>query len=109
MKGNDNMGVILESKPIQTSRGIADGMKLGWTVMSLLLIAAPKGFLACCIFDLETINQFDKAAALVGSPDNIVGTLDNMVAMNLSKVNEKAAALGLKPGMGVMEALELLF
>lgn len=101
---------VLETVSIQVAGGVAEAMKLAWSGFSLLLIGAPKGFLACCIFDIEMINRFDKAAALVESaPGKPIGTLDNMVTLKLSTVNDKAAALGLKPGMPVMEALELLF
>lgn len=101
---------VLETRQIVVNGGVAEGMKLAWEGFSLLLIGAPKGFLACCIFNLEIINRFDKAAALVDSaPGKPIGTLDNMVTLTLSTVNENAAALGLKPGMPVMEALELLF
>lgn len=104
------MAVQLETKPIQTSKGVAEGMKLKWESFSLLLIGAPKGFLACCIFDLDIINKFGKPAALVESgPAKPIGTLENMVTLSLMTVNEQGAALGLKPGMPVMEALELLF
>jgi len=42
-------------------------------------------------------------------PGKPIGTLDNMVTLNLMSVNEQAAGFGLKPGMPAMEALELLF
>jgi uncharacterized protein YunC (DUF1805 family) len=104
------MSVILETKAIQTSKGTAEGMAMKWSSFSLLLIGAPKGFLACCIFDIDIIDRFGKAAALVRSgPDKPIGTLDNMVTLDLMTVNKQAAALGLKEGMPVMEALELLF
>ncbi|MFC1474685.1 DUF1805 domain-containing protein [bacterium] len=104
------MSVSLETKSIETSKGTADGMRLQWESFSLLLIGAPKGFLACCIFDIDMINQFGKPAALVEStPDKPIGTLDNMVTLTLMSVNPEGATLGLRPGMPVMEALELLF
>lgn len=104
------MPVNLETKSIETSKGTAEGVSLKFEPFSLLLIGAPKGFLACCIFDIDLINDFDMPAALVKSgPKTPIGTLDNMVTLPLMKVNAKAAALGLEEGMPVMKALELLF
>ena len=104
------MAVNLETKAISTPKGLAEGISLKWESFSLLLIGAPKGFLACCIFDIDIIDQFGKPAALVkSSPDSPIGTLDNMLTLPLMKVNAKAAELGLEEGMPVASALELLF
>jgi len=104
------LSVHLETKPIETAKGTAEGMVLQWESFSLIAIGAPKGFLTCCIFDLDRINQFGKPAALVEStPDCPIGTLENMVTLNLMAVNSEAEALGLKVGMPVSKALELLF
>jgi len=104
------MSVQLETKAIETPKGTADGISLKWESFSLLLIGAPKGFLACCIFDIDMIDGFGKPAALVKSaPDSPIGTLDNMVTLPLMKVNRHGKELGLEEGMPVGEALELLF
>jgi len=39
------MSVILESRAIKTSKGIAEGINLKWESFSLLLIGAPRDFL----------------------------------------------------------------
>lgn len=99
-----------QQQAIETSQGIAYGLKLEWQTFSLLLITAPKGFLACGIFDLAAIDTYARAAALVsGSPDNPIGTIDRMCERTLTSVNKHAEQLGLAVGMPVREALELLF
>ncbi len=104
------MSTKTETIPIQTSKGIADGMSLKWDSFSLLVIGAPKGMLLCCIFDIDVINSFGKPAALVQSgPDKPIGTIENMLTLPLMKVNEQAALLGLRVGMSSRDALELLF
>jgi uncharacterized protein YunC (DUF1805 family) len=104
------MSTITSTQPVVTSKGVADGISLKWDSFSLLLIGAPKGFLACCIFDLDMINRFQKPCAMVESgPDNPIGTIDRMVTRTISRVNDQAAAIGITVGMASMDALELLF
>ena len=104
------MAVNLETRPIATSRGIAEGIVLKWESFSLLLIGAPKGFLGCCIFDLDITQGFKMPCALVESaPGNPIGTLDRMLQRKIMSVNEEGKNLGIEVGMSVPEALEKLF
>lgn len=104
------MSVISKITPFETTKGIAEGIDLRWDSFSLLLLTAPKGFLACCIFDEKIIGEFGIPCAVVESgPGNSVGTLENMFNRTIMKVNENGDKLGLRVGMPTMEALELLF
>jgi uncharacterized protein YunC (DUF1805 family) len=90
--------------------GTVEGIKLEWENFSLLLLTAPKGFLACGIFDVDAINAYGRAAALVeGAPDNPIGTLERMMERRIAKTNEKMRSIGIVEGMAVRDALELLF
>jgi uncharacterized protein YunC (DUF1805 family) len=104
------MAIDTETKEYKVSKGIVEGVKLKWGCFSLLLLTAPKGFLACGIFDLDAINAYGRAAALVeGSPSDLIGTLDRMMERSLSAVNALAYERGLRVGMSVKDSLELLF
>jgi len=90
--------------------GTVEGVRVEWETFSLLLLTAPKGFLACGIFDVDAINSYGRAAALVeGLPDNPIGTLERMMERRITKVNAKIREIGVHEGMAVRDALELLF
>lgn len=104
------MAVNCETVPIQTSKGVAEGIALKWESFSLLLIGGPKGFLGCCIFDLGVVDGFDMPCALVDSaPGNPIGTIERMLTRNIMSANEQARKLGIAEGMSVKEAVEKLF
>jgi uncharacterized protein YunC (DUF1805 family) len=104
------MSVTSKIVPFETAKGVAEGVDLKWDSFSLLILTAPKGFLACCIFDEKIIGEFGVPCAVVNSgPGNSIGTLENMFNRTIMKVNEKGHELGIKVGMPTMEALELLF
>jgi len=104
------MAIDTETKCFELSKGTVEGAKLKWGCFSLLVLTAPKGFLACGIFDIEAVNAYGCAAGLVeGSPDNPIGTLDRMMERKVAVVNEKAEERGIEKGMSVSEALEHLF
>ena len=76
---------------------------------ALLFVTGSKGFLVCGAFDLEAINSFGGASAMVdSSPENPIGTLENFPNRVIKKVNEKAKALGIIVGMDVNKAFELI-
>ena len=68
-----------------------------------------KGFLACPAVDVDACARYGVAAALVEStPDNPIKTLERFPNRRVTKVNEKAKALGLTEGMDVTEAFALI-
>ncbi|MEW5945581.1 MAG: DUF1805 domain-containing protein [bacterium] len=104
------MAVQCEVIPVQTPKGVADGVSLKWDSFSLLLIGAPKGFLGCCIFDLGVTQGFKVPCALVESaPGNPIGTIERMRTRRIMSVNDEAKKLGIEVGMPAPEALEKLF
>jgi uncharacterized protein YunC (DUF1805 family) len=97
------------TKSYQTSKGLVEGIQVKWEGFHILLVSGKKAFLACGVFDLEAIENFGAAAALVeSSPENPVGNLDKFPNRKIKKANAKAEALGVKAGMEVTEAFELL-
>ena len=99
----------LITKTFNTPNGPVEGLQAKWQGFNILLITGSKGFLACGIFDLEAIDRFGVAAAIPEStPDNPIGTLERFAYRNIKKVNAKAAAMGITPGMPVAEALALI-
>lgn len=93
----------------QTPNGPVEGVQTKWSGFNILLVAGPKGFLACPAIDVEACNGYGVASAIVeSSPDNPIGTLDRFPNRNVKQANEKAKALGIKEGMPVTEALALI-
>ncbi len=72
--------------------------------LPLLIVKAPKGFLACGYIDVETCNRTGEACAIVTGVRNH----DEMLAAPLHAVSEAAKALGLRTGMSGRDALALL-
>jgi len=104
------MPVKTTTKNFTVGGGLAEGARLEWESFSLLVLTAPKGFLACGIFDIDAVNSFGLACGIVESaPDNPIGTLDRMISRKVVKVNEKARSLGITEGESAASALEKMF
>ena len=97
------------TKTFQTKNGLVEGVKTKWSGFSILLVTGSKGFLACPAIDIDACEGYGAAAALVEStPDNPIGTLERFPDRKVTKANAKALALGITPGMDVVDAFELI-
>lgn len=95
------------TKAYETKNGIVEGVQVKWAGFSILLATGKKAFLACGVFDLDAIQSFGAAAAIVEStPENPIGNLDRFPNRKIMKVNLKARALGINVGMNVSDAFE---
>ena len=102
--------ILTKQSAVPTSKGLALGMRIEFDSGSMVFLTAPKGWLACGVFDIEAGNGFGMAMALVESwPGFEVGPVERLITRKIMKVNERAAALGVQVGMEAMEALELMF
>jgi uncharacterized protein YunC (DUF1805 family) len=99
----------INTKNYQTSNGMVEGIQVKWSGFNLLLAAGSKGFLACPVIDVDACQRYGVAAALVEStPDNPIGTLERFSDRNVIKVNKIAEKLGIKEGMPVESALNII-
>jgi uncharacterized protein YunC (DUF1805 family) len=99
----------VHTKTFQTPNGLVEGVQTKWTGFNVLLVTGPKGFLACPAVDVEACQRYGVAAALVEStPENPIGTLERFADRKVTKVNDKAKALGIEEGMSVADALALI-
>jgi uncharacterized protein YunC (DUF1805 family) len=110
------------TKIYQTPNGPVEGIQTRWpgwgpqtqnsafgNPFSILMVTGTKGFLACPAIDIEACQRYGAAAALVEStPQNPIGTLDRFPNRKVTKVNEKARALGIHEGMEAIEAFALI-
>jgi uncharacterized protein YunC (DUF1805 family) len=97
------------TKSYETMNGLVEGLQVKWQGFSILLVTGSKGFLVCGVFDLEKIESFGAAAAMVeSSPDNPIGTLERFPLRKIKAVNRHAEALGILPGMEVTDAFSLI-
>lgn len=96
-------------KTYQTPNGPVEGVQAKWSGFNILLVAGPKGFLACPAIDVDACQRYGVAAALVeSSPDNPIGTLKRFPDRKIAKTNAKAEELGIKVGMDVTDAFALI-
>ena len=72
--------------------------------VSILVIQARRGFLACGYVSMAAAEKFGHAAATVSG----VATYDDMLAAPVRAVSPAAESLGLRPGLSGREALALL-
>ncbi|MCK4753016.1 MAG: DUF1805 domain-containing protein [Planctomycetes bacterium] len=96
-------------KTFQTPNGSVEGVQTKWVGFNILLVTGSKGFLACPAIDVDACQGYGVAAAIVEStPDNPIATLERFPNRKVTKANEKAKALGIKEGMDVVDAFELV-
>ncbi len=99
----------INTKTFQTKNGLVEGVQTKWAGFNILLVTGSKGFLACPAIDVEACERYGVAAALVEStPDNPIGTLERFPSRKVTKTNAKAQSLGIKSGMSVKDAFELI-
>ena len=99
----------INKKTWKTPKGDVEGVQTKWPGFSILFVTGSNGFLACPAIDVDACQRYNVAAALVeSSPDNPIGTLDRFPNRKITKVNEKARALGIKEGMPVTDAFALI-
>ena len=99
----------VHTKTYQTPKGPVEGVQVKWPGFSILLVAGPKGFLACPAIDVEACERYGVAAAIVEStPANPIGVLERFPDRRITKANPKAQALGIKEGMNVTEVFALI-
>jgi len=96
-------------KIYETPHGAVEGVQVKSGCFSILLVGGRKGTLVCGVFDLGLLQGFNMPAAIVESTSsNPIGTLDRFPLRKVSKVNDKARALGIEPGMDVTAAFALI-
>ena len=99
----------VNTKNYETPNGIVEGIQVKWSGFNLLLATGTKGFLACPVIDVDACQRYGVAAALVEStPDNPIGTLERFTDRKVTKTNKNAQDLGIKDGMPVQSALNLI-
>ncbi len=99
----------VHTKTFQTPNGIVEGVQTKWAGFNILLVTGSKGFLACPAIDVDACEGYGVAAAIVEStPDNPIGTLERFPDRKVTKTNAQAQALGIKAGMTVSDAFDLI-
>ncbi len=97
-------------KNFDTSKGVVKGMQLKWENSWLFIVEAPKGSVTCGSFDVDALNGFGlPVAKVLPKPDNPALTIEDFISRKVTHSNELASNLGVKIGMGVLEAVEKLF
>jgi len=97
-------------KNIETGKGTIQGCQLKWTNSWLFVIDAPKGSVVCGSFDINALNGFGLAAAqIVPKPGDPAYNIDEFIERKITDVNELAGQMGIKIGMSVLEAAELMY
>ncbi len=96
-------------KKYETTNGHVEGICVKWEGFSILLVAGPKGFIACPAIDVDACQGFGKAAAIVeSSADNPIGTVDRLCERKITKANTHAQNLGIQKGMIAKDVFPLI-
>lgn len=99
----------IATKTFWTPNGPVEGVQTKWQGFNILLVAGSRGFLACPAIDVQACNGYGVASALVESnADNPIGTLERFAERKITRVNEKAKALGITEGTTAKEAFALI-
>ena len=99
----------IQTVTFETPNGLLEGVQTKWSGFNVLMVTGSKGFLACPAIDVDACQRYGVAAALVEStPDNPIRTLDRFPNRKVTKVNDKAKALGIVEGMDVTDAFALI-
>jgi uncharacterized protein YunC (DUF1805 family) len=94
---------------VHTAKGVVQACQLKWSTSWCFVVDAPKGSILCGSFDTDALNGFGlPAAKIVPEPGKPAYTVTEFVQRRITHVNALAAALGVKPGMSVQEAVERL-
>jgi len=72
--------------------------------MPLIIIKARRGYIACSYISKETAEKVGDVAAFVSG----VKSVDDMMSAKIRDVTSWAEDLGIRPGMSVKKALEIL-
>ncbi len=95
---------MLEVKEIKLKKGSAIGIKIELPNAPLILLKCKKGFIMCGYLDITTADKLkDKAAVIRG-----VKSIDEALKSKISDVSKEAEKAGIKRGMNVFDALEIL-
>jgi uncharacterized protein YunC (DUF1805 family) len=101
--------VDIIKKTFMTQRGEVEGVQVKSACFSILLAGGSRGTLVCGVFDVEAMDGFNMPAAVVeSSPSNPIGTLERFPGRKVVKANRKAQELGIREGMDVFQAFELI-
>ena len=95
----------LKIKVIKIGPGKALGLRIKTAGTFLLLIKAPKGFLACRYVNVKIANLVGDCAVIVKG----VKTFKDMLKSPVFQVSQKAQALGIKKGLSGRAALARMF
>ena len=85
-----------ETTDINTPYGKAKGLSAEWENGQYCAILTPKGQIACSIFDLKVMNEFDMVGAIAkGTPKNPLKKPEDLYEAEIVGVSRKAKKLGL--------------
>jgi len=83
--------------------------QLKWKHSWIFLISAPKGIITCGSFDLIALNDFGTPAAKIFPKEGQEAyTIDDFINRKITHVNKLASEIGMKPGLTIKEAVEIL-
>lgn len=95
---------MLTSETLTVNGAALLGIRVDLPDAPVLMIVGQKGFVACGYFSTETADKVGHALAVVSG----VNSLDDVLAGKVKAVSDKAAELGVSPGMTGAEAAQIL-
>lgn len=95
---------------IKTDKGVVQGCQLKWTNSWLFIIDAPKGNIVCGSIDIKAFDKIGiPAAQIVPEPGESAYSVEEFIERKITNTNENAKKFGIKIGMSVYDAIDLLY
>ena len=91
----------IKMQQIEISGNVFEGYSIPTANSVILIVKAPRGFLGCGYFSLETAEKVGDAAVIVTGVKNF----EDMLAAKVKAVSPAAAALGITTEMNGRQAL----
>ncbi len=87
---------------IKIKEKFVQGIEIPLKNATLILIVAPKGYIACGYWSMQSAEKFGDVACIVRGVKNI----DALLKAKIEEVSPAAEKIGLKKGMSAVKALE---
>lgn len=97
---------MVEMTPIALMRGTAVGITVRLSRTTLIVAAAPGGYVMCGALDVRLLDERLKARRIVAARVLGARSLSDLLQADVDDLTEGAAALGVARGMSGREALE---
>lgn len=96
------MEKTMKLQDIKIKEKFVQGIEIPLKNATLILIVAPKGYIVCGYWNMQSAEKFGDAACIVRGVKNI----DDALKAKIEDVSKAAKKIGIKKGLSAIKALE---